>query len=407
MAILQKKHRDALVALVSELAVELHRCGAPAHHLEAAVAELLAVYGAPGAVAASPTALWLQIGARTQVLRLSPGDVDLSRLGRLSALARWRAEVAARGLSARRARRKLRRVIRAPGLWSERTQGWAFLLASATAGALIGGTLTDAVASGVGGFVVRQALGVLAARPQWAPLGDGLVALTAGLFGGLCALLGASPQAVSLSTVIILLPGLSLTVSVTEIAAGQWVAGGTRLLGVFSCLLQLAAGLAAGLHLTSGVLAAAGPLVQPVALSAGLGVAALIVAPLSFAVLCGCSRRESLAVVLLGTLGFLVASAVGGLAGTAAGAALIGLGAGASERSGVGLALVVLVPAVLLLVPGCVGVRGMDLLLGGAVVEGLAVALQALGTASVIAAAALAAGALLQPAPYSPSIHAR
>jgi len=393
------------MALVSELALALHRCGAPAHHLEEAVTELLAIYDADGAVAASPTALWLQVGDRTRVLRLSPREVDLSRLGTLSALARWRAELAARPVSARRASRGLDAVMRAPAPWSARAQRWAFVVASATGGALIGGTLTDAVAGGAGGELVRRALGLLAARPQWAPLSDGLVALLAGLFGGLCALLGASPQAVSLAAVIILLPGLSLTVSTAEIAAGQWVAGGTRLLGVLSCLLQLAAGLAVGLHLTGGA-AALAPFAGAVALPPTLQVALLMVAPLSFAVLCGCAWRESLAVVLLGTLGFLAASAVGGLAGTAAGAALIGLGASASERVGGGPALVVLVPAVLLLVPGSVGVRGMDLLLAGAVVEGLGVALQALGTASVIAAAALATSALLRGS-YSPSIQAR
>lgn len=358
---------------------------------------LLATYGATGAVAASPTALWLQVGERARVLRLLPGEVSLSRLGLLAEVSQWQAEVAARRLTAGEALVSLRRVLASPGTWSERAQWLAFLVASAAGGALIGGTLTDAVAGGVGGAVVFQALGALGARPQWAPLSDGLVALLAGLFGGICVLFGASAQAVSLAAVLILLPGLSLTVSVTEIAAGQWSAGGTRLLGVGASLLQLAVGLAVGLRLMDGAVGELVPFVEAVALPAGLGAAALMAAPASFAVLCGCSWRASLAVVLLGTLGFLVAGAVGGSAGTALGAALIGLGAGGVERSGGGPALVVMVPAVLLLVPGAVGLRGVDLLIDGAVVEGLAVALQALGTASVIAAAALAAGAVVGP----------
>ncbi len=395
--------KEQNVVLVAELAAELHRCGAPAHRLELAVEGLLAAYGAQGAVVASPTALWLQVGEVARVLRLRPGEVEFSRLGRLTDLRAWQARVAAERPPIARARSSLRAIREAPSLWSPAARAVAFVAACATAGALIGGTWNDALAAAVGGEAVRRLLAAVGRRPGWAPLGDGLAALAAGALGGLSAAAGAAPAAASLGAVIVLLPGLSLTVAATEVAIGQWSSGGARLLGVGACLLQLAAGLAGGLALTAGV-----PALLPVAALPGWAAAAApIVAPATFAALAGLRPRESLAVIWLGALGYLVAGALDGLAGTAAGALVVGFGASALERAQGMPALVLLVPGILLLVPGSVGLRGVDLLLEGAVVEGLGVALQALGTAATLAAAVLAAGALADGGRPTPGLQDR
>lgn len=381
----------ALAELCAEVGVALHEAGAPAHRVEQGVDAVRRSYGRAGATVATPTALWLQVGHHAHIERLPPGDIHLARLvGVLRTITRLSHST----VPVPTARRALRRQQKLPSPWSAVVERLGFVLTAALAAVLLGGAAQDVLLAGVGAAMALLFLGRLHALSAWAPLRDGLLATALGALGALGAAVGASPSIVALSAAIFIVPGLSLTTSMAELGAGHWTAGGSRLLGAVLVLAQLAAGLAMGWALVGPVPTLLAPLPLPEA-SARLAAA---LAPAGFAVLLRTRPQDLPAVWLTAILGWTVATAVGGLAGAASGAVTVAVVAGSLGRLVRLPDLVLIVPGILLLVPGTVGVHGVEQLLSRDLLLGAGTALAALETAGAIAAGVFAGQALVRSA---------
>ncbi|HHO51313.1 MAG TPA: hypothetical protein ENK18_10670, partial [Deltaproteobacteria bacterium] len=371
----QDRHHQART-----LAVALHACGAPTHLLEERLDAFLAQLGVEGTVVATPTALWLQLGPRSTVVRTRPAELDL---GRLADLQRW--------LDADPSSRPpLERILIRRGSWSPSAQHLAFIAGSSCSGALLGQGWIDVVAAAVAGAAVRAGLSALQGSP-WAPLqGIGAGAI-AGLVGSASAPLGAVPSAVALAGIIALVPGLGLTLAVTELCAGMWTAGTTRLVAAALVSAQLATGLTLGATLlpAPAPALACGPL--PPGLEPAL---VLAIAPASFAILLGVRPRDLPPAVVVSAVGYLVASSVGAGAGAAGAAGLVGLASAVLAHTRGGSSLASMVPGVLLLVPGSVGVRSVDLALRHDTLGAMGLAADALGIAGALALGLASAQAL-------------
>jgi uncharacterized membrane protein YjjB (DUF3815 family) len=382
------------LARIARFAAALHGAGAPAHIIEALVSELFAAERLEGTVVASPTAIWLAVDDRARVLRLEPGDLHLDRLAALYA---WHAR-ATRDPTAADLEPALDGLTAPPtSPWSARAQHLAFAGVAGIAGWLIGGSPIDLVAGTVGGLYLQPALAALSA-PSWRPIAMVVVGLLGGLFGGFAGLAGAHPAAVALATVIVVVPGLGMTVALAEVAAGHWSAGGARLLGALASAGQLAAGLAMGAAATAVL-----PQAEFGWALAGASIAApLFGAPL-FAVLLHARPSQIPATMGVSALGFAIAAAIPGPMGAGLAALAVGLAANLLTRT-VGVpSLATSVPGILLLVPGSVGVRGFGQLVAGDL-AGTQTAVDALFAAGALALGLLAAHALL-PARPSPDPH--
>lgn len=376
----------SLERLVAAFAAAMHRCGAPSHVIERHVDSLLEAYGAEGTSVASPTAVWLQVGERTRVLRLEPGLVDLARLAELF---RWHDALVADPPAPDAARSSLDAVLAAPPRWTPLARHVAFVTGSALAGALFGGTVADAVGGLVGGSVVLA--GLLRLGPDWGPLRPLVLGAAAGAVGSLAALAGAGPLSVALASVLVLLPGLGLTLALAELAEGQLTSGSARLLGAVSTAVQLAVGLGIGASL-GGLLPEGVP---SVALSPWVLALVPAVAPVTFAVLLEVRPRDLPAVVGVSAAAFALATGVGGALGAGIAGLAVGLAANALARVRRIPALVTSLPGVLLLVPGSVGVRGVGQLLQEDLLGGAQTALDAIGVAGALAVGLLASHAVL------------
>ncbi len=390
------------IARIARFAAVLHGSGAPSHVIEALVADLIDVEGLEGAVVAAPTAVWLELGDRTRVLRLNPGDVHLDRLTSLYA---WH-ERAVATPDAPDLDATLERIATQPSPWTERAQHLAFAAVGGTAGWLIGGTAMDLLAGTIGGFYVTHALAALSA-PAWRPLAMLAVGALGGLLGGFAGLIGAHPAAVALASLIVVVPGLSMTISLAEVAAGHWSSGGARLLGALAASGQLAAGLAVGAALTAPL-----PLADPAPILWGGTVVVPLVGPAVFAVLLHARPAQIPAVMGVAALGFAIAASVTGPLGAGLAALAVGLAANTLTRTRNVPALATSVPGILLLVPGSVGVRGLGQLVAGDL-SGTQTAIDALFAAGALALGLLAAHALLparaaaQPSDATPSSASR
>jgi uncharacterized membrane protein YjjP (DUF1212 family) len=388
---MSSKSKNRLARLVEDLAVALHATGAPAGMLERRAQRLAAHFGADANVFASPTALWLQVGDVTRMVRLPPAGLDLARL---TALTRWQDGLQGRALA--RAAAGLAEAKQATSVWTSGQQVIAFAMGSGAAAALLQDTVAGVVAATVGGDLLRRLFGRLGG--SWAPLRMLLLATVAGVLARATHVFGADEGAVALSMLIVFVPGLGLTTALTEIASGHLSAGTARLTGVLLELAQLAAGLAIAGTLPELPLLAQSPVLAP-----WVAHAVPVVAPASFAVVLNARWKQVPLVVAVSALAFHVTVALPGPWGAAAASFVVGLAARTAQRHLRIPHLAVAVPGILLLVPGTVGVRGLQRLLDHDVVAGVLTGLEAVQIASALAMGLLTAFAVMPPQAPSPT----
>ena len=342
------------------------------------VVELGRALGLTGIQAAmSPTKVELIVGAipdqRVYSLRVQPAPVGLDGIGRLDRLA---AEVVDGRVTAAQA------TVRVEGISAKPLErpSWLIVAAyglagSALAAVLGGGWRESAGAALVGllvGIVVR--LGVLGNRSDVVVVP--LAALTAAIAAAAIAQLGlaASVDRVTLASLVVLLPGMTLTIGMRELATNQLQSGLANAASAFVTLLGLVFGVAAGTSIADHWFGAASQVpLHP--FPHGIELAAAIVSGLAFTVTLRAPVRDMpwICAAALTAVGVdLVASEIfGSVAGVFAAAVVVGLAGNAFVRLLRRSALIFIVPGVLLLVPGSAGFESTAQLLEGETTSGV------------------------------------
>ncbi len=390
---------------ISRAAQLLHAQGTPTHRGEALVSRLGETLGVPLQVSFSPTELLLSFGeepyVRTIVRRVPPGA---AQLGRLAASTEVLDDVFAGRIGVDRARRRLESIARVRLPFGPLLTVLAVGVTSACAAPLLGGGVREVLVAAVLGTLVAATEAMLRSRPRFAALTEPACAV---LVGALCHGLAVTwvPHAegvVILATLIVLVPGLTFTTALVELATGHWAAGTARMAGAFGTFLQLAIGVAVGRALAVALLGTNLAPVHPApALEPAWAALATGIAALSFAVLLQ-ARPKDWPWIVLACMFASVGHAAGvallgpGL-GALGGALVLGLLSNAYAAGGRRPALVPLTPGILLLVPGTVGYRALDLLMAHDVVAGLETGVEMLVIASSIVAGLLVANGLLPP----------
>jgi len=377
-------------AFLLRFALALHSCGTPAHRLEAAVRRLSQALGLPAEVLATPTSLTVGLDQRVRIFRVQPGEIHLARLVGVDAVG---SQVAAGQLDLQEAGSRLAALEgRTPALhW----QLLASAAASAGAAGLLGGGWWDVAAAGLLGLLIGQLLTSLGRSERLGRLAPLLAALLASsAAGALGSLLPLSVPLLTVSGVICLVPGLTLTVGVSEVAERHWAAGSARLTGAVGDFLLLGVGVALGARLVADL----APLGQPQpALPTWAQLVALLVAPLAFALLFGARRQDAPVIALTSWLAFygarLGAELAGPELGAGLGAALVGVAGNLQARWRRVPAAVAIFPGILILVPGIVGFRGVEAMLHDQVLDGVDTAFSALLVAASLVTGLLAAQA--------------
>ncbi|MFN7962168.1 MAG: threonine/serine exporter family protein [Thermoanaerobaculia bacterium] len=388
------------VGFLIELARALHSFGSPAHRLEAALALMAEKLGLAGQFFSTPTAIFAYLGQgdqqQTVLVRVEPGSVDLARLSTLEEVI---GEVAEKRLSAAQAAERVRQALAEPDRWGPGITTLAFGLASAAAACFFGGGWAEiASAGGVG--LVLGALALVAGRlPALARVFEPGAAFLASLLAAASAavpagwLLGpAAGPIVLLAGLIVLVPGLTLTVAMTELATQHLVSGSARMAGALVKLLTLGFGSALGAWVARPWLPAA--VVQPAGLPPWVEPIALALAALGFTILFR-ARPADYGWILLAAAaalegGRLGSRLLGPQLGAFLGALLVGAGSNLFARLAHRPAAVTQLPGMMLLVPGSLGFKSIAQLVAANVEAGVEAAF-AMG----LVAAALVTGLLI------------
>jgi uncharacterized membrane protein YjjP (DUF1212 family) len=393
---------EAVYAFVLALARALHRYGTPANRLEEAMAVVCKRLGIEAEVFSTPTTIIASFGKpaelRTRMMRVDGGELDMAKLAHVDALAD---AVVAKELTPEEAMRRLDAIEAQPPAWGRLATALSHAVLGAAVTVFFHGSWRDVIVAGIIGLV----LGVLGQRMAHSSTKMRvyeLVGAFIGAFtGGAAAALwtGVSSSVVTVAGIIVLLPGLSLTVAMTELATRNLISGTARLMAAVIVLLELVVGVAIGERAARAVFDVV--TATPVPLPAWSEWLAVFVAGIAMTVIVQAEKRA---------LGWILAACVVGVAGARAGTSLLGpeLGAlgGAVALGVLGNAYarildrpsqVIMVPAMILLVPGSVGFRGMSSLLDRDTLSGVETTFAMFVVAMAIVGGLLIANAVLSP----------
>lgn len=355
----------------------LHRYGAPAHRLEDAMASLSGVLGLKGQYFVTPTAIFASFehdgSAETRMLRVGSSELDL---GKLSALDGLVDELSQSAVTIDQAGEMLDSILAEPARYGRMLTTVCYALTCACAARFFGGGLREvAAATSIGLLIGIGEIGATFSR-RLSALFAPLAATIAALFATAVATYWppASAYVITLGSLIIMVPGLTITVAMKELATRHLASGTARLAGAFVLFATMGFGVAFGTRVGSYLF---GPpvFVEPIILPQWTELAALVIAPIALAVEMQAERRFILWIVAGCALAFaaarLGANFLGTELGVFAGATLLGLGSNLFARWKRRPSAIVLIPGMIMLVPGGMGFRGLSALLQGEVVSGV------------------------------------
>jgi len=368
------------IAFLLELARRLHQYGTTAPRLEMAMGSAAQAMGLSADVWSSPTAIIISfsdlaqgdegVAQSTQVMRLSPGDVNLARLCEADDIAD---QVIDGELDLREGFQRLRALGRPETRLSQLGVIASYGLSAASIVALfLHSSWPDLITAAIIGLLIGTITIMAATRPRLAVASEAICALVATTIA-ICVsafIIPLAIKAVVLASLIVLIPGMSLTTAVRELSSHHMVSGVARLGGAVTTLLKLTFGTVVATQLCAAVGIQARDYVLP-PLPGWLDYPTLLVGSFGFAILFRAARRDWLVVMGAVIAGYLSTRWGGQISGSLPSApfgifvggfvlsACANFYARFAKRPGA----VIREPGIILLVPGSVGFRSMSFLL--------------------------------------------
>lgn len=363
--------------LLVRVAVALHEGGAPSYRIEDTLAILGRGLNIETSVFAVPTGLTIGLGPLNEqtvrVIRTQPHAPSLERLRLVNDVVH---ELIAGDQDADAAITRLDAISSRPPRWSA---GWilvAFCMTGLGVSRLAGGSTGTILGAGIASLGVGIVLLLLGRSPSRIALGEITAAFTASFIAtATLPLLHGDTVLTTVAAIIVLVPGLTLTIAMRELAMGHLTSGTARLMGAMKSFVALAFGAGIGEQVGSLIMNG-GPPETTLAPLGGIGVLlAVIGAGLGLMILLEESPKMApwfIAAVLVGWGSIHFAGPIGPPEVSAALAALVvGLAGNLANRI-LGLpAAILVVPGLIVLVPGALGFAGIRALIAEDAVAGL------------------------------------
>ncbi len=391
----RENHAAAQAEFLLDLAGALSKYGAPAHRVEDTMHACATRLGIAAEFFSLPTSVQATLGegwdARTYIHRVDAGHLDLSKLVDLDDIA---VGVERGDVSCEAGAQRVREIDSRPLIYPWWLVVSCHALASGAVARFFGGGLGEVLAGGAIGLCVGLLM-LVALRFR-------RLMRVAEFIAGACAAFVAvalssrfgdiSAQTAMLGGLIVLIPGLMLTMAVNELSTRNLVSGTARLVGALMIFVMLGFGVVVGERAAH----AAGLTAQGAGapLPAWTEWAALLTATLSLVVLFAARPRDTPWVILAGVLGYTCArfgaEALGVELGVCLSAFVVGIASSMFRRFKNRPSAVMLLPGVMLLVPGSVGFRSLAAFLQADTLAGIETAF-----AVMLLAVSLVTGLLL------------
>ena len=241
--------------LILELARSLHASGSPAYELESQMEQVAAALGRPTTFFSTPTALFVTFDDErhgTRLLRVDPGDTNL---GRYAELFRLQQSIQDGSVTVNDALDQLREILAMPDGYAKVVQVASYGIAGACVAVLVGGNDTVITTAGAVGLIIG-ALKLGLSRLQFPPH---LTNIIAGFSASAIAcvvqtwIAPSNFELTALSALIVLVPGLHITISINELATKNLASGSARIAGAMTTLLILIFGVYMGYNFVAAL----------------------------------------------------------------------------------------------------------------------------------------------------------
>lgn len=387
--------RDVLLFL-TKMAGALGAHGAAAHRLEDALSACARRLGVHAEFFATPTGVFVTVGdldnQRTRITPIESFDVNIEKL---TLLDRTLTDVAEGREDVRAGLAQIEQILAAPQRYGPVVTTASFALISACATVFFRGSVADAATAGVIGLVAG-ALACLSARDRsWARVLEFVSGVAAAVIAALANRItdgAVEPATAMLAGLIVLIPGMTLTTAVNELATRHLVSGSARLMGALIIFVMIGFGIAVGLRFAEFIPHADGGAAAH--FPEWFDLVAILVTAFPLVALFRTGPNQILWVLLAALIGYtgarLGSVTLGPGLGACVGAFLVGATSNACARILNRPAAVMTAPGILLLVPGSIGFRSVASLLDHDVVAGVETAF-----GMVMVAAAIVTGLLL------------
>ncbi len=392
---------DAIHAFLIKVGVLLHRFGTPSHRLERVMTQVSRSLGVEGVFLYTPTALVISLtdegGERTYLRRVDAGAVQVDKLIAFDEILE---QVEDRRISVALASEMLDNVEAAAPPYSAWLTIFACAISCGAVAIFFRGSFHEVIASFSLGLVVAV-LEAVQSRLRWE---TGLLEPVAGIVASIGALAIArfvvpiDDRLVTLAALIIMIPGLRLTVALTELAVGHLSAGVARLAGACVSLLTITIGVALGWRLAASWR-------QEIVADQEMAIywqwIAIAVAPITFSIVFRARWPQWPTIIAVAVVGFFTSQFAGSQwgveVGAFSGALAVGIGSNLYARIRDRPALVPLTPGIIILVPGSVGYRSLTAFLDRDSMAAVDFAFTMVMIAVALVGGILTANALLPP----------
>lgn len=401
---------EPAIQFTMEFGAALHRFGVPAHRLEPMLADAARSLGLEAVFFVEPTSLQAAFerpgySPQARFARVEPGSEDLERLVGLDQLGRSLEarsdDPSAGGARLAAAQRELARILAAPGRYPAALDCAAHGIASATAARFFGGGSIEIALGLMAGVLVGVLNHAARRHPRVLPIFEGGAAFATALMTHALIAAGvpASADITVLAGLIVLVPGLSLTLAVTELATRHLASGVARLAAAMVSFGAIGFGVVLAQRVAAHAFGTGPTVSTPVAWPDWTLWPSLVLASMSFGIVFRAHPRDAVPIAIAAMLAFtgarLGALALGPELGAFGGAALLAMTSNAWARASARPATVTLLPGLLLLVPGSIGFRSLSSLLDHDVEHGMHGVVQMITVAMALVGGLLVANVLL------------
>ena len=345
----------------------LHHYGAAAHHIEAALAGLANSFCEDGEFFVTPTAIICSVKVdgqwQSRTKRMKPAGTDLGKLSLSDELGDL---VVTGRLSLKDGLKEIQKIDETPERPYDRLfKVLFFILSSSAFSCFFVYKWSDVFAVFLLAVVASLFLEI---DSRWNIFKETrefvLAALMSFLAFGMTQLIDDLPvNSVILSNLIVLIPGLSITIALSEIATNNWLAGTSRLMGALAELLKITFGVVMGSFAAKAIFATEAPAV--IGEAGGLLPQSVILlgCSLSLSYLLGNRLRDYVWVVIGAFLAFYAVNFGNGVfgkeLGVFCGGAVLSSFSNCFARFLKRPALTILIPGLIPMVPGSIGYRSL------------------------------------------------
>jgi uncharacterized membrane protein YjjP (DUF1212 family) len=395
---------DEACRFLIELGTATHGYGVSSYRLESYLTRASRALGFSGEFIVTPAYIqfvfWRGDDVRqvSHISRMGPSVFDMAKLAQVSELVD---QIEAGTLSLDEGGSHLENIGKQAPIYGCWMVALGYALSGAGFAVLMSASWSDVILAAVLSLVV-YAVALLAGRSKWvAHTLELSSALIASLIASVVAILhpGTDPFIVTLCSVIVLIPGLALTLGLAELCAKHIVSGMSRLMTGVLITLKLFIGAAIGTGFVNAVATLPAAVVPPAipAVWTWMFMALLVVGlALTFQV-----RPKDFAWTVLGGLlayaGVVIGGHFGFWQGSFLGALLLGVYASLFARRLHRPASIVMLTAIMVLVPGASAYRGLEALRTSGAASGLTAEWQVLVNILAIIAGVVVSATLVPP----------